>query len=225
VSTALEQDEPIRPARGAAPSGPEAAAELRRRELKIEEKNRARCRRYGAQYVERVRLSMVYERDRGQCWLCGGQTLLHPPAGAVIFDRSGKQQALPHPELATLDHVVPLADRGDHSYANVRLAHYLCNAQNGRPPAEILRRLLEGVRASWETNAATAGRLTAIGYAAASLRSRTGSGTSRVHLVTQTEGGWLLACPPPQLYPAERMQQIVSPPTCRSCRTTFRAGR
>lgn len=155
-----------------------SAPELRRRELKTEEKNRARCRRFGARYVERVRLSVVYDRDLGGCWLCGGQTLLHPPAGAVVPDRRGGLRPLPHPQLATLDHVVSLAEQGDHSYANIRLAHQLCNARTERPSPEVLREMLTGVRARWEANADVAGRLTEVGYAAASLRGREGFGSS-----------------------------------------------
>lgn len=85
----------------------------------------------------------------------------------------------------------------------------------------MLRPLVEHGRGSWEANAAAAARLTAIGCAAASLRTRDGFGSSRVHLVTRTAAGWLLACPPQQLYPVDRMQQTVSPPTCRWCRAAF----
>ena len=198
-----------------------ALAELRRRERKIEERNRARCHRYGALYVEPVLLSVVFDRDGGRCWLCGGQALLIRPVGAIIVDRAGLPRSLWHPELATLDHVVPLADRGEHSYANVRLAHQVCNARTDRPAPEVLRRLVDGVRASWEANAATAARLTEIGYAAASLR-RNGIGSSRVHLVTLAEAVWVLACAPGRSYPLDQMERTVAAPTCRSCRGRLR---
>lgn len=135
-----------------ASTGP-AAAEIRRRDRKIEERNRARCRQYGVRHVEPVLLSAVFDRDGGQCWLCGGQVLLTPPTGAITLGTLGVPQAIPHPELATLDHVVPLSERGDHSYANVLLAHQVCNARTDRPPPEVLRQLVQQIRARWEATA------------------------------------------------------------------------
>lgn len=38
---------------------------------------------------------------------------------------------VPDPDAATVDHVVPLARGGDDTWANVRLAHFLCNVRKG----------------------------------------------------------------------------------------------
>jgi hypothetical protein len=197
-------------------------AQIRRRDVKVEERNRARCRRYGARHIEPVLLSVVFHRDRGECWLCGGQTLLNPPAGAITLGATGVPRPVPHPQLAALDHVVPLSERGDHSYANVLLAHQVCNGRCDRPSPEFLRELLQRVRSDWERNAATTARLAAVGYTAASLRSREGFGSSRIHLVTQLEEAWTLACPPRSSYSLERMQRTVDGPTCRPCRQLLR---
>ena len=35
---------------------------------------------------------------------------------------------VPEPLAATLDHIVPLSCGGEHSEANVQLAHFLCNS-------------------------------------------------------------------------------------------------
>lgn len=61
-------------------------------------------------FVERIERRVVFERDRGMCGLCP-----HPVAWAD----------------ASVDHILPLARGGLHSYANVQLAHRLCNARKG----------------------------------------------------------------------------------------------
>lgn len=65
-------------------------------------------------FVAPVSRPEVYERDQWTCQLCGE---------AVLRD-----EVVPHPQAATLDHVVPLARGGTHEPANVQLAHYLCNS-------------------------------------------------------------------------------------------------
>ena len=37
-------------------------------------------------------------------------------------------KAVPHPRAPTVDHVVPIAEGGDDTRANVQLAHFLCNS-------------------------------------------------------------------------------------------------
>jgi HNH endonuclease len=101
-----------------------------------------------------VLLSVVFDRDDGVCWLCGGTPLLDPPAGAVTFGVTGVPRPVPHPELATLDHVVMLSEGGEHSYANVRLAHLVCNSWPLRETREFYLRRLQTGRRVWEDNAA-----------------------------------------------------------------------
>jgi 5-methylcytosine-specific restriction endonuclease McrA len=79
---------------------------------KIREKNRAgRHRRNaakrGSARVETVRKSVVWKRDQGICGICG-----------LAAD----------PEAWDLEHIVPLARQGDHTYANTRVSHPACNA-------------------------------------------------------------------------------------------------
>lgn len=62
---------------------------------------------------ELVRLDVVYERDGGACHIC------HCPVARTD---------------ATLDHLIPVADGGPHTYQNVALAHRSCNARRGRQP-------------------------------------------------------------------------------------------
>lgn len=77
-------------------------------------KHRRRARERAA-FVEDVDPAVVYVRDGGVCWLCSR------PVPRVVGDALSP----------SLDHVVPLVRGGDHSYANVRLAHFVCNARKG----------------------------------------------------------------------------------------------
>lgn len=68
----------------------------------------------------------IAERDGWTCWLC------HKPVDP--------DTAWPDLMCASLDHVVPLSCGGDHTRANVRLAHFRCNVARGnRPHGEQLR--------------------------------------------------------------------------------------
>jgi hypothetical protein len=59
-------------------------------------------------------LAEIAQRDRYRCGLCR--------------KRVAMTQAVPHPKAPTIDHVVPMADGGDDTRANVQLAHFLCNS-------------------------------------------------------------------------------------------------
>ena len=52
--------------------------------------------------------------------------------------------AYPHPHSATLDHIVPLAAGGAHSYANVQCAHFICNSVKGAGGIGQLRLAMAG---------------------------------------------------------------------------------
>ena len=83
------------------------AREWARRNLeKVEDHTRNRRARLCGAFVEKVEIAKVRERDAGRCGICG--------------------EPVP-PEKESLDHVVPLARGGEHSYANTQLAHLSCN--------------------------------------------------------------------------------------------------
>ena len=75
----------------------------------ISEFNR-RAKKRGA-FIEVVEPLVVYERDGGVCGICARQIA------------KGHQWHV--------DHIVPIAKGGVHSYANVQLAHALCNSKKG----------------------------------------------------------------------------------------------
>lgn len=78
--------------------------------LRVRLKNERRNARKLGVFVEDVDLDIVYERDKGICYLCH----LH-------VDRKD----------ASREHVIPVVRRGAHSYDNVRLAHKRCNSAKG----------------------------------------------------------------------------------------------
>lgn len=79
-------------------------------------KDRYRARKYNA-YVEPVRRTQIFERDRWICHLCGKPTK--------------RDAAVPDPLAPVLDHIIPLARGGTHEPANVACAHFLCNSAKG----------------------------------------------------------------------------------------------
>jgi hypothetical protein len=79
-------------------------------------------------YVEDVWRSKVYERDGFMCQLC------HKPCKMAAV--------VPHPKAPTLDHIIPIAAGGTHEYANVQLAHFICNSRKGAGDAQLRFSLL-----------------------------------------------------------------------------------
>jgi 5-methylcytosine-specific restriction endonuclease McrA len=75
-----------------------------------------RARKKGAR-VERVLVEVVAERDGYVCGIC----------------REAVDMGLAHPDpySRSLDHIIPLARGGAHSYDNTQLAHLRCNVSKG----------------------------------------------------------------------------------------------
>ena len=63
--------------------------------------------------VEKFSDREIFERD---CWICG-----------ICGKRVGKTLKHPHSRSASLDHIIPIVDGGDHTRKNVQLAHLRCN--------------------------------------------------------------------------------------------------
>lgn len=76
---------------------------------------RMRCKKYGGQYNVGVSIEAVVKRDGIRCKYCGIKTT--------------RWQGIWTPTLTTLDHVVPLSKRGDHSMQNVVIACGACNVK------------------------------------------------------------------------------------------------
>jgi len=75
----------------------------------------SRARKRG-QRTERVHRMRVFERDKWRCVLCGRRVVKGKGMGSHD-----------NPMGPTLDHLVPIAQGGEHTYANVACAHWSCN--------------------------------------------------------------------------------------------------
>lgn len=95
------------------------AEQNRRWQIENADRVRAKIQRRRARlldaFVEDVDPTVVWDRDDGVCGVCG-----------LPIDRA---LAWPHKMSKTLDHIVPLARGGTHEYANMQLAHAVCNAR------------------------------------------------------------------------------------------------
>lgn len=84
--------------------------------------HRRRAVRYGSAYDSSITLKALVERDGLTCTICGGLCDWND-----IDDRGIVGATYP-----SIDHIVPMADGGDHVWSNVRIAHKLCNSIRGR---------------------------------------------------------------------------------------------
>jgi hypothetical protein len=73
-----------------------------------------RTRGAGGKVVEFVDRSVVFERDNWACWIC--------------CESVDPKREWPDPLSASVDHIEPISQGGEHSYANTRLAHLGCNS-------------------------------------------------------------------------------------------------
>lgn len=79
---------------------------------------RSRVARSDGTFVEDVAPLVVLEMDDGTCGICGEDV---------------------DPERYDIDHVIPLSRGGEHSYANVQVAHPACNRRKSDSmPGELI---------------------------------------------------------------------------------------
>lgn len=89
----------------------------------------SRARKHGV-VCEKVRRSVVYKRDNYACYACG----------CSVVDCKEYR-----PDQATLDHVIPMAKGGPHTYANVKTMCMRCNTRKWNyDPEYIIPMLKEG---------------------------------------------------------------------------------
>lgn len=105
-------------------ANPERYQELQRRR---DQARRAR-RRGLTSVVEHLTAREIFERDAWRCALCSGSV--------------SKALRFPDPLSASIDHIVPLSLGGEHSAANVQLAHLGCNMRKGVAAANEQLRLV-----------------------------------------------------------------------------------
>ena len=86
--------------------GPKCSAHAQNRRHKMRKKKA---------FVEEVSYNVIYERDNGRCQICGRQV---------------HKRWNPHDKLSgTMDHIIALANDGEHSYDNIQLACLYCNVK------------------------------------------------------------------------------------------------
>lgn len=74
-----------------------------------------------AQLIDKdITLEALYRRDAGVCYLCG-----------KLCDWDDKHDNVVGANYPSIDHIIPIARGGLHSWGNVRLAHHLCNSVKG----------------------------------------------------------------------------------------------
>lgn len=71
-----------------------------------------------------ISLEKLYKRDNGICSICGGKCDWSDHQYRGRYFIVGKT-------YPTIDHVIPLAKGGTHSWDNVKLAHHSCNTAKG----------------------------------------------------------------------------------------------
>jgi 5-methylcytosine-specific restriction endonuclease McrA len=86
-------------------------------------RTRRRARKREA-FVEEVWRSKVFERDGWICGICG--------------DPVNRDAKVPELDAPVMDHIVPLAQGGEHSYSNTQCAHFYCNSvKRDLPMSEV----------------------------------------------------------------------------------------
>lgn len=90
-------------------------ARKKRKGLPRHTQYRKRARLYGVKY-EPVNKIKVFERDEYKCYLCG--------IDVVISEKY-------RPDQATIDHVIAMANGGEHTYSNVKTCCHACNSKKG----------------------------------------------------------------------------------------------
>ena len=78
---------------------------------------RSRCRNYGVYYDPSVTRAKVIIRDNGICQICG-----------KVCDENDLRWGSLGPDFPTLDHIIPLAKGGTHTWGNVQCACAICNS-------------------------------------------------------------------------------------------------
>lgn len=89
-------------------------------------RHKRRAWKAAAKVVEVVSPEIVFKRDGYRCQLCGRKT----------------RGQTPNPRAPTIDHIVPLAHGGDHSYLNTQCACFACNTRKGARAANDQLRLV-----------------------------------------------------------------------------------
>ena len=95
------------------------AKEKERRKLRAPDNHRARARKFGCEYETGITLKKLVARDGLTCALCG-----------ELCDWNDRDYSkYCGPLYPSIDHIIPMAKGGGHTWANVQVAHIICNSK------------------------------------------------------------------------------------------------
>lgn len=83
--------------------------------------HRHRARKHGVEYVSGITLKKLVKRDGLRCRICGGM--------CDWSDHSWSEFC--GPTYPSIDHIIPIAKGGPHTWENVQVAHMMCNSEKG----------------------------------------------------------------------------------------------
>lgn len=99
---------------------------------------RARARKFGCEYDKTVTKKAVFKKFGLKCALCGEMC---DPEDHEFRIENGKKVHYTGLYYPTIDHIIPMAKRGGHTWDNVQVAHMICNS---RKETTILEELDNG---------------------------------------------------------------------------------
>ena len=76
-------------------------------------------------YRYKINLRLIYHRDHGICHICG------KPCDWTDYKINQNGYIVYGNLYPTRDHVIPKSKGGEHSYQNIKLAHFICNSRKG----------------------------------------------------------------------------------------------
>lgn len=95
---------------------------------KVGENHRRRARKYGCEYDSSVTLPKLIRRDGLRCAICGEMCDPDDHSWTKYFGALSP----------TIDHIIPLAKGGGHTWDNVQIAHMICNSKKGSGVKEVV---------------------------------------------------------------------------------------
>lgn len=92
-----------------------------RKERGVRDNHRHRAKKHGVAYDSSITLKKLVERDGLKCAICG----------EVCDWNDHSWSKYSGPMYPSIDHIVPMAKGGPHTWENVQVAHIICNSEKG----------------------------------------------------------------------------------------------
>lgn len=87
----------------------------------VRDSHRHRARKYGVAFDPSITLKKLIARDGLRCAICGGMCDMNDHSWS-------KYSGALYPSI---DHIIPMAKGGPHTWDNVQVAHMICNSEKG----------------------------------------------------------------------------------------------